>query len=112
VKITDKHTFDLSCAAEKHGFVSCLYFNKFNVLREGKYYMCPVAACIGIFNKYFKQNLRLTEADSLDIYNVKSCEEFAAFASKRTPFCGYCDLKNWKSHSTWKASTKKVDEYI
>jgi hypothetical protein len=112
VKISDKHTFDLSCGAAKDGFVSCLYFNKFNVLREGRFYMCPVAACIGIFNKHFDQNLQLTAADSLDIYAAKSYEEFTEFSSKRTPFCGYCDLRKWGPHSEWKASSKEISEYI
>jgi hypothetical protein len=112
VKISDKHTFDLSCGAAPDGFVSCLYFNKFNVLREGRYYMCPIAACIGIFNDYFKQDLQLTEMDSLDIYKAESHEEFAEFAAKRTPFCGYCNLRNWHPHSHWKASMKTIEEYI
>jgi hypothetical protein len=112
VKISDKHTFDPARGADVQSFASCLYFNKFNVLREGRYYMCPVAACIGIFNDYFKQNLQLTEADSLVIYIVFSYMEFAEFATKRTPFCGYCDLKKWGPHSEWKASTKSIDEYI
>jgi len=111
-KISDKHTFDLQCEAPKYGFISCLYFNKFNVLREGHYYMCPVSACIGIFNKKFNQNLQLTEKDSMDIYSSKSWKEFSEFASNRVPFCGYCDLPKWAPHSEWKASTKKMEEYV
>jgi len=112
VKISDKHVFDLSCNAPKYGFISCLYFNKFNVLREGRYYMCPVAACISIFNKKFSQNLQLTDKDSVDIYNAENWEKFADFAANRIPFCGYCDVVKWHPHSEWKASTKKIEEYV
>ena len=112
VKVSDKHTFDLSCNAPKYGFISCLYFNKFNVLREGRYYMCPVAACIGIFNEKFNQNLQLTEKDSVDIYNAESWKDFSDFAANRVPFCGYCDVPKWHSVSEWKVSSKKIEEYV
>ena len=111
-KIMDKHAMDLSRNAEVTGFVSCAYFNKFNVLREGRFYMCPVEAHINIFNDHFKQNLPLEEADSLDIHRAKSWEELSEFAAKRIPFCGHCDLRNWRQHSQWKASTKEISEYV
>jgi len=112
VKITDKHTFDLSGKVDKHYFIGCLYFNKFHVLKDGRFYMCPIAAHIGIFNKYFNQNLQLTDADSLDIYQVDNWQAFAEFGASRIPFCGYCDLKNWQAFSEWKRSTKEITEYI
>jgi MoaA/NifB/PqqE/SkfB family radical SAM enzyme len=111
-KISDKHTFDLTGQAETTGFVSCAYFNKFNALREGRYYMCPVAAHVNIFNDYFRQNLTLAEADSLDIYKVESWEELSEFTAKRCPFCGYCDLKKWRNHSQWTVSSNNIDEYV
>jgi len=112
VKVTDKHVFDLKKEAGKGYFLTCCYFNKFNVLKDGRYYMCPVSAHIGIFNKAFNQNLELTDADSLDIYKVKDWREFSEFAANYVPFCGYCDVKNWRPYTQWKASTKKVDEYL
>ena len=111
-KITDKHTFDLSGEAGKGYFLTCCYFNKFNVLKDGRYYMCPPSAHIGIFNKAFDQNLELTEADSLDIYKAESWEELAKFAADYVPFCRYCDIKNWRPYAQWKASTKTIEEYV
>jgi len=111
-KITDKHAFDLSGEAGKGYYLTCGYFNKFNVLKDGRYYMCPPSAHIVIFNKAFGQNLELTEADSLDIYKVKSWEELAEFTANYIPFCRYCDIKNWRPHSQWKASTKTIEEYV
>ena len=112
VKVTDKHTFDISGNVGKEYFICCLYFNKFNVLKDGRYYMCPIAAHIGIFNKAFGQNLQLTEADSLDIYKVEDWQEFADFSANYVPFCRYCDLKNWHPHSQWKPSNNTIDEYV
>ncbi len=112
IKISDKHTMDLDGKVPKEHCVHCLYFNKFNVLKDGRYYMCPVQAHINIFNKAFEKNLEYVEGDYLDIYEVKDWHEFAEFGSKWVPFCRFCDQKNWKHESQWKASNKTISEYI
>lgn len=112
VKISDKHTMDLTGSVDKFYCVNCLYFNKFNVLKDGKLYMCPVAAHIDIFNKKFNQNLALSKEDALDIYEISSWEELAEFSCRYAPFCSYCDLKNWRHASQWKASSKDISEYV
>ena len=112
VKISDKHTMKLEGNMEAFYCVNCLYFNKFNVLKDGRIYMCPIAAHIDIFNRRFGTNLELKEADSLNIYQIESWKEIADFSSNYVPFCSYCDLSNWRHHSQWKASNKTIDEYI
>lgn len=112
VKISDKHTLDLSGTVEKFYCVSCLYFNKFCVLKDGKIYMCPVAAHIDIFNRRFGQNLELKKADYLDINQISSWREIAEFSCRYAPFCSYCDLKRWGHYGPWKASSRKIEEYI
>lgn len=112
VKISDKHTMDLEGKVKPFYCVNCLYFNKFNVLKDGRLYMCPIAAHINIFNHRFGTNLKLRENDSLNIYEVKNWKEISEFSSKYVPFCSYCDLKHWGHHSQWKASRKTIDEYI
>jgi MoaA/NifB/PqqE/SkfB family radical SAM enzyme len=111
-KISDKHTFDLDGKVGKEYFISCLYFNKFNVLKEGRYYMCPVAAHVDIFNNAFNQKLPLSHEDSININDVKTWDELAQFSAKSIPFCKYCDLKNWGPHSPWKPSSKRIEEYV
>lgn len=112
VKISDKHTLDLTGSVEKFYCVNCLYFNKFCVLKDGRIYMCPVAAHSDIFNKRFDQNLEVKDEDYLDIYKIESWEKIAEFSCRYVPFCSYCDLKHWGHHSEWKASSKKIEEYI
>lgn len=112
VKISDKHTLDLSGSVKKFYCINCLYFNKFCVLKDGKLYMCPVAAHSNIFNTRFDQNLEIKDEDYLDIYQIDSWEEIAEFSCRYIPFCSYCDLKHWGHHSEWKASSKKIEEYI
>ncbi len=111
-KISDKHTMDLEGRVDKFYCVNCLYFNKFNVLKDGRLYMCPVAAHSDIFNRAFDQKLKLREKDYLDIYRIESWKEIAKFACSYVPFCSYCDLKHWGRHSQWKASNKNIDEYV
>ena len=111
IKVSDKHTLDPS-KSQKPYFPACLYFNKFNVLKNGRLYMCPVSAHIGILNKYFDQSFELTEQDSLDIFKVENWKDFAEFTAKRVPFCQYCDIKNWKPFTQWTSSTKELSEYL
>lgn len=111
-KISDKHTLDLDGRVEKYYFANCLYFNKFNVLKNGRLYMCPIEAHIDIFNKKFGKDLKYRDGDYLDIYKLSSWEEIQEWTSHRIPFCDYCDLKNWGHHSEWKASSKSIEEYI
>lgn len=111
-KISDKHTMDLQGKVERFYCVNCLYFNKFNVLKDGKLYMCPVAAHSNIFNHAFDQKLKIQEKDFLDIYQINSWEDIAEYSAGYIPFCSYCDLKHWGHHSEWKASSKKIEEYI
>ena len=112
VKISDKHTMDLNGQIEKFYCVNCLYYNKFSVLKDGRIYMCPIAAHSNIFNQFFKQNLELKEDDFVDIYKIDSWKDVSAFSCTYSPFCSYCDLKHWGHHSEWKASTKKLEEYV
>lgn len=112
VKISDKHIMELEGKVDKFYCVNCLYFNKFNVLKDGKLYMCPIAAHSNILNHKFGIHLELLEEDALDIYSVNSWEEIAEFSSKYIPFCRYCDLKKWGHDSEWKASRKTMDEYF
>lgn len=111
-KISDKHTMDLQGGVERFYCVNCLYFNKFNVLKDGRLYMCPVAAHSNIFNHAFDQKLKIREKDFLDIYQINSWEDIAEYSAGYIPFCSYCDLKHWGHHSEWKASSKKIEEYI
>ena len=112
VKISDKHTLDLSGSVDRFYCINCLYFNKFCVLKDGKIYMCPVAAHSDIFNKHFGQHLELAEEDYLDIYQIDSWRQIAEFSCQYVPFCSYCDLKHWGHHSEWKASSREIDEYV
>lgn len=111
-KISDKHTMDPKGQVPKAHCVHCLYFNKFNVVKDGKYYMCPVEAHIDILNKKYGLDMVYIKGDYLILDEVKDWHEFSVFSSSWIPFCRFCDQKNWRHDSVWKASSKMVEEYI
>jgi len=111
-KFSLKEPLDLDGKQPIYGAASCLYFNRCRALRNGRLYTCNRIADIGIFNDYFNQNLEVSEEDSIDIYKAKNFEEISEFMAKIPPFCRYCDIKNFKYHSAWKRSSKKIEEYL
>lgn len=111
-KISDRHPLNLDGKVPPIYAAHCFYFNKCHILREGKYYMCPMAAHIGIFNKYFDKQVPRSEKDYLNIYEVQSWKDFAEFGSAFIPMCRYCDQKRWGHAYEWKPSNKTIDEYI
>lgn len=106
-----RHTpFLLNKKAPMHYFISCYHFNECLTLRHGKIYTCPIKPYSQHFNKYFKKNLKLCEQDYLDIYKIENIEQIKEFCKKRTPFCGYCDIKNRKK-TNFEISKKLITEW-
>jgi hypothetical protein len=81
-------------------------------LREGKIYTCCIAAHIKFFNRYFNQNLVITENDYADIYKVNTVEEIIDFLGKPFPFCRYCKTSETKFAQRWGVSKKEITEWI
>jgi MoaA/NifB/PqqE/SkfB family radical SAM enzyme len=81
-------------------------------VREGKIYTCCIAAHIKFFNRYFNQNLVITENDYADIYKVNTVEEIIDFLGKPFPFCRYCKTSETKFAQRWGVSKKEITEWI
>ena len=111
VKKSVKHPFDLDGKVEKWQFISCYQFNESITLRDGKLYTCPMIPYINHFNKYFNQNLEVTENDYIDIYKVNTYEELAEFVTHRTDFCRYCKVRSRRAFD-WKQSEHAIEEYL
>ena len=79
-------------------------------LRDGQFYICPQAAYINIFNKYFNVNLEITDKDYLDIYKC-SKDDIFTYINNPIPFCKYC-VRPIKVVGEWRSSKKIIDEYI
>jgi hypothetical protein len=106
-----KHPFDLEGKVEKWQFISCYQFNESITLRNGKLYTCPMIPYIDHFNKFFNQNLVVTQNDYIDIYKAKSYEELAEFVTHRTDFCRYCKVRDRRAFE-WKQSNHTIEEYV
>ncbi len=62
-------------------------------LNNGKIYQCFYVAGIRHFNKKFNTDVKVTEADYLDIYKAKNFDDVLNFMDKPTPFCRYCGTR-------------------
>ncbi|CCG56886.1 ABC transporter [Brachyspira pilosicoli WesB] len=92
-------------------FMNCLGANNCIQLDNGKLFTCSISAYINYFNKYFNENIPITEYDYIDIYKVNNYNEILFFLSKPIPLCKYCNNINWKTIGEWKISTRSIDEY-
>jgi MoaA/NifB/PqqE/SkfB family radical SAM enzyme len=79
-------------------------------LINGKLYQCETTAFIKHFNKYFNENLEVTENDYIDIYQVKDLDEILEFLCKPVPFCRYCKTKD-VDFVKWEHSKKEIKEW-
>ena len=110
-KKSTKHPFDLNGTIEKHCFISCYHLNETITLRHGKLYTCSIRPYAEYFNNAFNQRLELADDDYINIYKANTYEELAEFATKRVPFCRYCDIKNRRVFD-WARSNRQIDEYV
>lgn len=111
VKTSVKHPFDLQGEQEPFRFIDCYQFNEVIVLSHGKIYTCPMIPYVKYFNKYFSQNLEVSETDSIDIYKAETYEEIAEFCTHRMEFCRYC-VTNKRTVHEWKQSKHDISEWV
>jgi MoaA/NifB/PqqE/SkfB family radical SAM enzyme len=81
-------------------------------LREGKIFSCAVAAHIKLFNKYFNQNLAVTDADFVSLDKINSKKELLEYLCKPIPFCRYCRTKENTFGEIWDVSKKEITEWV
>jgi hypothetical protein len=64
------------------------------------------------FNKYFNQNIEVSENDYIDIYKANNLNEIVHFLCKAMPFCRYCKLDDWQIGVEWGVSKKEISEWF
>ena len=80
-------------------------------LKKGKLYTCPTIAHIEHFNKFFNQNLEVSEFDYIDIYKIQDYDALCAAMVKPVPFCRYCKPLEFEQ-CYWEPSKKDINEWI
>lgn len=92
-------------------FANCILPNFGNFLMEGKMYSCPFSCqSYRIFNKKFNQNLRMTERDYVDIYQVNDMQELFDFAAKPKYYCRYCT--GVSEPFSWERTKGSITEWV
>ena len=80
-------------------------------LKKHRLYPCSTAANAHIFVDYFKQKMRLSDCDGINIYEAKSKDEVLEFLSQPIPFCRYCNVGKDTITYEWEASRREITEW-
>ncbi len=73
-------------------FSMCGRANNCVYLHDGRLYTCSFVVTVRHFNKYFKQNIPVTDADSINIYDNITGDEILKRLAQPIPICRFCDL--------------------
>jgi hypothetical protein len=95
----------------KDSFIRCFLAADCINLYNSRMYTCCIPINIDSFNKYFHQNISLSDDDSINIYKARNIDEIFDFLRKPIPFCRYCDWKNTKTNIPWRISKKEITEW-
>lgn len=108
----DKLTLDLEGRQDPYeSFTGCNQANQCHLVKDGRIYTCSYIKCAEHFNKYFHQNLQITEDDYVDLYSVKSGKEMLEKLAKPARFCRYCDVKGRIHGLPFEISKKEMSEW-
>lgn len=80
-------------------------------LKKHRLYACDKAANAHIFKDFFNLDIKLSEFDSIDIYEAKNKDEITSFLAKPIPFCRYCKVDQTTEGHRWSASKKIIEEW-
>lgn len=92
-------------------YMKCNHANNCVVLRDGRLYTCPLAACVHHFNKYFTASIPEKDVNSISIHQDVSKEEIDLFLKKPIPMCEFCDIYGYEYDLEWKTSKRKIEEW-
>ena len=95
----------------KEQFDLCLLANRCVFLKEGRLYTCSTIPTICHFNKFFKQNLEVTQDDYIDIFSVTNYREIRKRLNRSVPFCRFCKIKGEQFGIPWETSKKDIKEW-
>ncbi len=108
----DKLTLDLDGRQDPYeSFTHCSQANQCHLVKDGRIYTCSYIKCAEHFNKYFHQNLEITEDDYVDLYSVKDGKEMLEKLAKPARFCRYCDVKGRIHGLPFEISKKEMSEW-
>lgn len=108
----DKLKLDLTGAQDPYeSFTNCNQANQCHLVKDGRIYTCSYIKCSEHFNKYFHQNLEITEEDYVDLYSVKDGREMLEKLAKPARFCRYCNVKGREHGLPFEISKRELSEW-
>ena len=81
-------------------------------LKHGRLFTCVFAAHVHHFNKRFHQNIMITEADYIDIYDDVSAEGIFKRLCEPIPACRYCIRTGPHRKFRWQISKQEITEWL
>ena len=90
-------------------FQTCRAMYTTPFLRDGKLYSCSFAPHVHLFNDYFKQEIPVSEKDSISMLEGVTPREIFEFLCHPIPLCKWCRTK--RSYLKWGRSKKDINEW-
>ena len=95
----------------KLNFAMCTRGNSCITLSHGRIFTCTFAPYVHHFNKYFHQNVKITEADYVNIYDDVTADEILTKLAEPIPACRYCDTVSPGRAIKWGISKREISEW-
>ena len=93
-------------------FYMCGSGNNCIVLSHGRLYTCVFAAHVHHFNKRFGTDIKITDADSVNIYDDLTADEIMTKMIQPIPACRYCSRNKPPRLFEWGITNKEITEWL
>ncbi|GAB7140900.1 hypothetical protein RsTz2092_08550 [Deferribacterales bacterium RsTz2092] len=111
-KVSRRFALDLTGSQDmKKSYENCCMACCSIGLSDGRLSTCSFVFNMRHFNKYFKQNVPVTSADSIDIYKAKDIQEILDFLGNPIPLCRYCKSIGTEIVGEWRATKRELSEW-
>ncbi|MDR1952675.1 MAG: radical SAM protein [Elusimicrobiota bacterium] len=111
-KTSRKFCLDLSGSQdEKKSFKRCPMAICTAAMQNGQLATCSFVFNMRHFNRYFNQNIPVTNEDSIDIFKAKNMQEIVDFINSPIPLCKYCKSMGEEIVGPWRKTEKSITEW-
>jgi hypothetical protein len=80
-------------------------------VKNGRVATCSFVFNMRHFNKYFGQDIPVTEMDSIDIYKAQTMREIVDFVNRPIPLCRYCKSMGVEISGPWRKTEYAISEW-
>lgn len=113
IKTSIHFCYDVTGQQNPYEQYNLCYFNDGHgrYLKDSKLWHCTVTPNFEHFNKYFGQDIQVSEKDYIDIYSDVTAEEILRFFAEPAPACKYCKIHETTLFNKWAVSKKSITEW-